>query len=1107
MGKKRVHELAKELGLDNNEVISALQNAGIAVKSHSSSVYEEEALAVLNKMKGPAAQEPASPARRPGMMIVKKKKADDLPESEAASMSHDSVEYHEEPAYAEPEHHEERVEAPVFEHVAEVSEKFAPIEASPVAPPPAPPVVSAPVDESPVRESVSERASEPAPVVSVDLEAPIAPATKSVEASSAPISSQTPQSSAVSKPAHSPTTSQPAKPAARPPVQSSGYTQGHNQGQRRPEGGQQPRPQSEQRPGGNRPQDNGQRRPDGQRPQQQDGRGRPDYQSRPSSHAPQSRAPQSGQPNQPQNPAGAAPTGNQPIVTQANRPTRPTTTTTAATVVRMIDRDKLMERVPGRRLGGGPGGPSGDRRPGGPGTGERRYGPGQGGAGADRPRSSTYRPHNPGGGPVQGAGAPGQRFGQVTELRVVTDPFGRGREMVQVGRDKKKAAPGAGAGAGAPGAKGAPAKKGRGPSKREMVEMRERSVHPSRIKRKKVGKSLAKRPEGTMPKASKRVIKMKQTIQVSELAHELGVKSVDIIRKLMALGMMVTQNQSIDFDTAQIIATEYEYTVESVAFAEAEVLKATPTEEATENLLPRPPVVTVMGHVDHGKTSLLDAIRKARVAAGEAGGITQHIGAYSVSVPGKGTVTFLDTPGHAAFTQMRARGAQVTDLVILVVAADDGVMPQTEEAIKHAQAAKVPIIVAVNKIDKPDAQPDRVMQELTKYNLLSEAWGGDTMFVNTSATKGTGITELLEGVLLQADVLELKANPNRPAVGVVLEAKLDKGRGPVATVLVQKGTLKRGDDLVVGEFAGRIRAMSDDQGQQLKEAGPSAAVEIIGLDGVPEAGDKLNVVENAEKARQVATHRQDAKRALEQTAPAAMSLDDMMKRMAGAGDLELKIVLKGDVQGSIEAVKQALLKLSNDEVKVNVVYAGVGAISESDIMLAAASRGVVVGFSVRPDANARSIAEKEGVEIRIYNIIYEVVDDMRKAMEGLLSPVSREKILGRAEVREMFRITKVGVIAGCRVTEGKALRSAKVRVLRDSVQIYDGKVSSLRHFKSDVREVDTGLECGIGVEGFNDIKLGDAIEFYQVEEVARTFSGPSNNPPTRRSGGSVAAQI
>jgi len=620
-----------------------------------------------------------------------------------------------------------------------------------------------------------------------------------------------------------------------------------------------------------------------------------------------------------------------------------------------------------------------------------------------------------------------------------------------------------------------------------MVEMRERANHPARLKKRKSASRAGKQTVVTQPRASKRVVKMGKTITVAELASELGVKSAELIGKLMKLGMMITQNQGIDFDTAQVLATDYEYTVTSEAFDEAELIAEGVADDAEDaaNLKPRPPVVTIMGHVDHGKTSLLDAIRKARVAEGEAGGITQHIGAYQVTVPGKGLVTFLDTPGHAAFTQMRARGAQITDLVVLVVAADDGVMPQTEEAVKHAQAAEVPIIVAVNKIDKPEAQPDRVMQELSKFSLLPEAWGGETLFVNTSATKGTGIPELLEAILLQAEVLELQANPDRPGIGTVIEAQLDKGRGAVATVLVETGTLRNGDAIVVGEYSGRVRAMVDDLGKSLKEAGPSTPVEIIGLDGVPDAGDQLNVVESADAAREIAENRRTSRKSEEQAVDRKMSLDDMMKRMAGQSQLELKIVLKADVQGSAEAVKDALHKLSTPEVKVNVIYSGVGGISESDITLAAASNGIVMGFGVRPDGNARTVAEREGVEIRTYAIIYEMLDDVRKAMEGLLAPESREKIIGRAEVREIFRVSKIGTVAGSRVVDGKAQRSARVRVLRDNVQVFDGKVSSLRSFKDDVREVDQGAECGVSLEGYQDVKPGDVLEFYQVEEVAR----------------------
>ena len=741
-----------------------------------------------------------------------------------------------------------------------------------------------------------------------------------------------------------------------------------------------------------------------------------------------------------------------------------------------------MERLPGKRgprPGGGPRGPGGPRGggrgPGGPGGGRGPGGPG-GGRGP--------------GGPGGGRGPGGQSYGAVTELRVVSDPFGGGRAMIDMNQGGNRR----GKSDGPAGKKnqGNQNQHGQGrPSKRTMVDMRERSAGPSRFKRKKGGSKRnapAVVQPATRPKEAKRVIKMSaDTIIVSDFAHELGLKAAEVIRRLMTLGVMVNQNQAIDMDTATLVADEFGYRVESTAFSEDEVLVSDDVIGDEDKHIERPPVVTIMGHVDHGKTSLLDKIRSSRVAAGEAGGITQHIGAYSVELKGKGKITFLDTPGHAAFTSMRARGAKVTDIVVLVVAADDGVMPQTEEAIRHAQAAGVQIIVAVNKCDLPAANPDRVTQELSNFNLIPEAWGGDTIYVHTSATQGTGIDDLLESILLQAGVMELKAHPDCDAVGVVIESQLDKGRGPVATVLIQHGVLKKGEHVVVGEHVAKVRAMTDHTGRQLKEAGPSTAVELMGLEGVPEAGDKLNRVESAEVARSVAEHRSDLKRAATEGDSPKLTLEEMMRKMREDEVAELKIVLKADVNGTVEAVKAALEKLSNDEVKVSVISHGVGGISETDVMLASASSALTIGFNVRPDGNARKVADREKIEIRAYKIIYELVDDVKKAMEGLLEPESREAVIGRAEVRELFRINKVGVIAGSRVLDGKAQKSARVRVVRDSTMLYEGKVSSLRHFKDDVREVDTGLECGIGIEGYNDLKMGDVIEFFTIEEVRRTM--------------------
>ena len=582
-----------------------------------------------------------------------------------------------------------------------------------------------------------------------------------------------------------------------------------------------------------------------------------------------------------------------------------------------------------------------------------------------------------------------------------------------------------------------------------------------------------------------------EVISVREFAEKLGVEPNQLLQDLIALGKFVAINQPIDFETAKKVAEKYGKVVklegaeEEEAVLEAE-LEETPDRE--EDLRPRPPVITVMGHVDHGKTTLLDYIRNTKVAEREAGGITQHIGASVVEADtseGKKTLVFLDTPGHEAFTAMRARGAQATDIVVLVVAADDGVMPQTVEAINHAKAAGVPIIVAINKIDKPGANPDRVKQELTQHGLIPEDWGGDTVMVPVSAKTGQGVDELLEMIALQAELMELKANPNKPARGVVLEAKLDKKRGPVATFLVQSGTLKVGDAVVAGLYAGKIRAMFDDKGRQVKEAGPSMPVEVLGLEGVPMAGDKFYVVESLEKARKIAEKRQELARESALEKEKRVSLEDLFSRMQSGEVKELNIVLKADAQGSIEAIRKSLEELSTDEVKVNVIHAGVGPITENDIMLAAASNAIVIGFNVRPDSAARQAAEREKVDVRTYRVIYDIVDEVKKAMSGLLEPEEKEVYLGSAEVRATFKVPKVGTVAGCYVRDGVIRRNANVRLVRDGVVIYDGKIASLKRFKEDVREVQAGYECGVGLENFNDIKVGDIIECYTIEKVER----------------------
>ncbi len=592
-----------------------------------------------------------------------------------------------------------------------------------------------------------------------------------------------------------------------------------------------------------------------------------------------------------------------------------------------------------------------------------------------------------------------------------------------------------------------------------------------------------KQTQLTTPAEHKRVIRIEDTIAVADLARNMGIKAPEVLKKLWGMGMTgVNINASIDFDTAQILASEFGYEVQNVAFKEEDIFQAKPS-ESTE-LTTRSPVVTVMGHVDHGKTSLLDAIRKTRVAAGEAGGITQHVAAYKVQVKGHGDIVFLDTPGHEAFTEMRARGAQATDIVVLVVAANDGVMPQTVEALSHAKDAKVSIIVAVNKCDMPDAAPERVRQQLADHGLIPEEWGGDTMYVNVSALRGENIDRLLESIALTAEVLELKANSDRPALGLVIEARLDRNRGPMATILVQEGTLRVGDIVVAGRTLGRVRALLDDRGEQVKEAGPSTPVEVLGLDGVPEAGDAVNVADDEKVAKQVVEHRRQAWRKRELASTAKVSLENLMERINDGENKELKIVLKADVQGSAEALRAALVKLSTEKVRVNVINAAVGGVTESDVNLAKAGGAIIVGFHVRPAGKSSKLAEQEGVQIKLYDIIYDALDEVKAAMAGLLAPIKREVPLGKLEVREVFSIPKVGAVAGCMVTDGKMTRRAHLRIIRDAVQVYEGKIGSLRRFKEDVSEVQQGYECGVMVAGWNELKQGDIIEAYEVVEEA-----------------------
>ncbi len=612
---------------------------------------------------------------------------------------------------------------------------------------------------------------------------------------------------------------------------------------------------------------------------------------------------------------------------------------------------------------------------------------------------------------------------------------------------------------------------------------------PARKRMAAPGKKV-KQTQITTPAEHKRVIKMGEAIAVSDLAQRMSLKGNEIIKKLWSLGMMgVTINQSIDFDTASLIATDFGFQIESNTFKEESVISEAEIDNP-EDLVPRAPVVTVMGHVDHGKTSLLDVIRKANVAGGEAGGITQHIGAYRVHTP-QGDVVFLDTPGHEAFTAMRARGAKMTDIVVLVVAADDGPMPQTIEAINHARAAEVPIVVAVNKVDKAGANPQAIRKKLMEHNLVPEELGGDVIFVDVSAKTKQGIDKLLEMLAIQAEVLELKANPKKLARGHVVEARLDRARGAIATVLVEGGTMRVGDLLVAGEVSGKVRAMLGDKGQSITEAPPSTPVEVLGLDGVPGAGEIFNVVTDEKAAKALVEHRLEQRKKKEVVSIGGrVSLENILDKIKEGAVKELKLVLKADVQGSVEAIANALRGLSTATVGVNVISAGVGGITESDVQLAKASAAIIIGFSVRPAGKSQALAEQEGVDIKLYQIIYEAIDDVKKAMVGMLAPVTREKVIGKVEVRQLFNITKVGSIAGCFVLEGKITRKSQVRLVRDSVVVYTGKLGSLKRFKDDASDVAQGYECGLAIDGYNDLKTGDIIEAIEIETIAAVLDAP-----------------
>ena len=979
MAKKRVYELAKDLGLSNKDMVDWLKAHEYDVKSHSSSLEDDQAHAVVEKVLGERAPRPVVAKPSASGVVLRRKKADTLgPDGQPVGDHLEGTTAVAPPAAVEKP-------APAVQSVVEAK------------PPPIAPVV-------PVAEKAPEPAVEkPGPAVAAKpdsakpepvVEAPIAPKPEPV---AAPAQVQAPAHVAAhEEPAESKAAPETAKPSTAPadvPARPSMQTQPQQpQPPRTAESSKMPAQQHSNVPAG--------------------------VARVAAKPAPPPPARHPARPV-PTGPIVAGPGGTQSIQVSENVGARPTATRAVVLSRPLIPIARPPPRPP-------PGG--------------------------------SFRP---------------RPIGEVRELAVVSGGPGRGREFIDVSKDKQK------------GKKGPRVEKVESLSKQDLVELaKQRAYIPLRGHKKRSTKK-GKSTEITEMSEHKKVVRLEETITVAELSQTMGVKSSDLIRKLVAAGKMVTVNQPIDFDTTSLLAIDYGWKVEKVGFEIDEYIEE--TEDRPEDLYARPPVVTIMGHVDHGKTSLLDAIRKAHVAEGEAGGITQHIGAYSVDVVGsdggEANITFLDTPGHEAFTAMRARGANATDIAVLVVAADDGVMPQTVESINHAKAAKVTVVVAINKIDKPGAQPDRIKQQLSDHGLIAEDWGGEVMMIPVSARTGEGLEKLLEAILLQAEVLELKANPTRPATGVVIEAKLEKGRGPVATVLVQNGTLRVGDAIVTGIHSGRVRAMMNEHGEWVDDVPPGFPVEVLGLDGAPSAGDEFNIVEDENAAATVAEHRRTKQRDKEMSKNTKLSLEDLMARAKKDQAKVLKIIVKADVGGSVEALKAALIKLSTPKVAVDVIHSGVGNITESDVMLGSASKAMIVGFNTKIESKAGEAASQQEVTLKQYTIIYEALDEVKLAMEDKLESIIKEKVLGRAKVQALFNVPKLGTIAGSSVVDGKVTRTAFLRVLRDSKSIFTGKVASLRRFKDDVKEVDKGFECGIGIENFNEFKEGDIIEAYELETI------------------------
>ncbi|HEX4384273.1 MAG TPA: translation initiation factor IF-2 [Myxococcales bacterium] len=968
MAKKRVYELAKDLGLSNKEMVDWLRAHEYDVKSHSSSLEDDQALAATEKFKGERSPKAVVAKPSGSGVVLRRKRADTAAEAEHENVPEVPAQVVTPVIEAAPEPAPEPVRPPppVAPPPAVVVSAPPPAPVVVPEPPPAPvePVKAAPVvvPEPPPAAPpvVAEKPAEPvAPVVAAPPEPPPAPVPVVAPPQAPPMQSSRPEQKSAQGTQVSNVPAGVAKVAARPAPP--------------------PPPRIPVRPP---------------------------------------------PPKAPTGPIVQGPGGVQSVQVTENIGARPSATRAVVLSRPLIPIARPAPRPP----------------------------PGGGG----------FRPR-----PV----------GEVRELAVVSGGPGRGREFIDVTKDQK--------GAPTRGKKGPRVEKTETISRQDLVALaQQRAYVPVRGHKKKSAKK-GKSTEITEMSEHKKVLHIEETITVAEMSQAMGVKAADLIRKLMAAGKMVTQNQPIDFETATTLAAGSGWKVEKVGFEIGEFIEE--TEDKPEDMAQRPPVVTIMGHVDHGKTSLLDAIRKAHVAEGEAGGITQHIGAYSVDVVGSDggelSITFLDTPGHEAFTAMRARGANVTDIAVLVVSADDGVMPQTVESINHAKAAEVVVVVAINKIDKPGAQPDRIKQQLSEHGLVAEEWGGDTMMVPVSARTGEGIEKLLESILLQAEVLELKANPHKPATGAVIEAKLEKGRGPVATVLVQDGTLHVGDAIVTGNHFGRVRAMMNEHGEQVDDVPPGFPVEVLGLDGAPDAGEEFNVVEDEATAAIVAEHRTTKARDKELSKSTRLTIDDILAKGKKDESKVLKIIVKADVQGSVEALRLALVKLSTAKVAVDVIDWGVGNVTESNVHLAVASKAMIVGFNVKPESKAAETASSLGVTLKHYSIIYEALDDVKLAMEGLLESIIKEKVVGHAKVLQMFNVPKLGAIAGSSVTDGKITRASMVRLLRDKKSIITSKIASLRRFKDDVKEVDMGYECGIGIENFTDFQPGDVIEAYELETI------------------------